>query len=98
MDIRLGNVVRIDEKDYVVINKENEVSEDRLRGDKYYAYKFTTISKEDFNSSKEDPNEKVWTIKDISSMHGPNEILSSKIEIVDNVKIEKSVTTVYRPK
>ena len=98
MDIRVGNVVRITKKDYVVVGKENEVSEDRLRGDAYYAYKFTTVSREDFDSAKENPKEKTWTIKDISSMHGSNEILSSKIEIVDQVKIAKAVTTVYKPK
>lgn len=98
MDIRVGNVVRIMKKDLVVINTENEVSEDRMRGDSYYAYKFTTVSREDFDNAKENPKEKTWTIKDISSMHGPNEVLSSKIEIVDQVKIAKAVTTVYRPK
>lgn len=97
MDIRVGNVVRITKKDYVVVGKENKVSKDGW-GDAYYAYNFTTVSREDFDSAKENPKEKTWTIKDISSMHGSNEILSSKIEIVDQVKIAKAVTTVYKPK
>jgi len=98
MDIRVGNVVKINKKEHVVVDAKVDVSEDKMRGDSYYAYQFKTISREDFDAGKENPKEKVWTIKDISSMHGPNEILSSKIEITDQVKIAKKVTTVYKPK
>lgn len=82
MDIKVGNVVRMLKKDWVVIEKDSLVAP-VSKGDDLHADIFTTISKEDFDNAKVNPKEKTWTIKDISTMHSPNEILSSKIEIVD---------------
>ncbi|MBC7475663.1 MAG: hypothetical protein H7263_15360 [Candidatus Sericytochromatia bacterium] len=97
-NINIGNVLRIDKKSYVVVDSNIEVSEDRLRGDSYSCHQFETISLDDFNESKEDPKEKLWTIKDISSMHGVNEIMFNKIEIIDQVKLVKTTKTTYKPR
>lgn len=96
--VNVGNVLKIDKKSLVVVESNIEVSEDRIRGDSYSRQQFKTISLADFNESKENPNEKVWTIKDLSSMHGDNEIISTKIEIVDQVKLVKTVKTTYKPR
>lgn len=96
--VNIGNIIKIDKKTFVVVESNIEVSEDRMRQEKYFCYQFKTISLADFNESKESPKEKLWTIKDFSSMHGDNEIMFDKIEIIDQVKLVKTTKTTYRPR
>lgn len=98
MDIIKGKVLKIKGKQLVVVHTEQETSQDRMRGDWYSAFHFTTISKEDFEVGKPNPKEKKWTVSDMSSMHGANEILKKDIEIIDSVKIKEEVVKVYKPK
>lgn len=94
MKLNIGNVIKITGSltPLVVIETNLEISKE------LYAEHFTTISKEDFDNGKENPKEKVWTLKDLSTMHGSNEIRSHKVEIIDQVSISKKTTTVYKPK
>jgi len=95
MEIKSGQVVEIVKHSYVVVASEVVKSEDRLRGDYYYAHHFKTIPKEDFLSGKENIKEKTWTIKDLSSMHGPNEVCLKNIKIVDKVNFKKETIVKY---
>lgn len=94
MKLNPGNIIKItgSEIPLVVIDTNLEISKD------LYAEHFTTITKEDFDNAKENPKEKVWTFKDLSTMHGSNELRSHKVEIIDQVSISKKTTTVYKPK
>ncbi len=97
MEVKFGNIVEVSKKNYVVVEANINKSDDDLRGDSYYAYQFKTISEEDFRLKKENPKEKLWTIKDLSSMHGPNEIRLTNIKITGKVKFKKETKTVYIP-
>lgn len=92
MEIRTGQVLEIVKKIYIVVGTEITFSKHK---NNCYAHHFKTISKEDFLSKKQNLKNKTWTIKDISSMHGENEIRISNIKLMDKINLKKEVITKY---
>jgi hypothetical protein len=95
MEIKSGQIIQIQKNNYVVVETSITRSKNSLNGNFSYAHHFNAVPKDDFFAGKENLKEKKWTIKDLSSIHGPNEIRLKNIKIVDKVNFKKQTTVKY---
>lgn len=93
MEIKAGQVIEIVKNCYIVVATKLVKSCNELSNNSYYSFK--TIPKDDFISGKENIKEKEWTIKDLSSMHGPNEVRLKNIKLIDEISLKKETITKY---
>ena len=95
--LSIGDIIKINNKQLVIVDTDKQIGEDGLRGDSYYRTYFKTITLDNFSAGKENPKETEWTITNLSCMNGPNPIKTDDISIVGHTNIKKNMVTTYMP-
>lgn len=91
---KAGDVVMIGKstKPMLVVDATNHVSEDRLRGDAYYASTFTVIGED--KTGVVNPKTKMYVLEGASmNMASTTTISLDDIYLVDTIKLKKTVKT-----